>query len=134
MIDVLVGQKLVGGRVVNSVDANTDVAMQQRFAHYAVQDERTVFKNKEVVISIGPTGNKAKHKIVLRHGENQPFIFACYKDNPDWHEADDEHWFSAAKQACQKFCATGGYTTIHDPRSEPGQRYNIFVEVDRGIA
>ena len=133
-MDVLIGQKYENGRLVNTVNAASDIALQQRFAHYAVQDEKTTFVKKEVFVTIGPSGNKAKHKIVVRHAKDQPFVFACYKDNPDWQEADDDHWFSAAKQAVEKFCATGNYTTKHDPRSEPGQRYNIFVEVDRGIS
>lgn len=114
-------------------DPMQDTVFKQQLAHYAVQDEQTKFVKAEEVVQSGPSGQKQKHKIVLRYAPGQPFVFAAYRDNPEWQEAEDDHWFSTAKKAIDRFCAVKGYTTKHAPRAEPGQPYNVFVEVDRGI-
>ncbi len=117
---------------ISSIDQalnEDDVVFRQRQAHRAKVYDKGVFTNADVTIDFGP--QKAKEKITLRYEIGSSFAFACYQDNPKWHDRGHDEWMVAATDALEKFCAARDLQII-DRRPEITNRYNMFVEV-RGV-
>lgn len=104
-----------------------DVIARQRAEHMAKVYDKAEFKHETVVIDFGP--KKVKETIELRFEVNSQFVFACYQDNPDWHDRGREEWTAAAGDALEKFVAMRDLQIIAGPRPEITNRYNLFVEV-----
>jgi len=104
-----------------------DIVVRQRREHQAREYEKAVFSTEAVAIEFGP--KKAKETINLRFEMGSAFAFACYQDNPVWHERGREEWSAAASEALEKFTAVRDVQIIAGPRPEITNRYNLFVEV-----
>lgn len=112
---------------IQLIEGEDDIVGRQRAAHRAKTYEKAVFKNEVVKIDFGTS--KAKEEIMLRYEAGSAFVFACYQDNPDWHERGREEWTAAATDALEKFAATRDEQIIAGPRPEITNRYNLFVEI-----
>ena len=74
-----------------------------------------------------------QRSVTLRYPVDGTFVFATWADNPDWHAEDRQIWQAVAGDALDRFCATRGVQSIHPPREETINRYNLFVETRERI-
>lgn len=119
--------------MVSNLEAGPDdIVTRQRAEHRAKEYAKAVFKNEVVTIDFGP--GKSKAEVMLRYEGGSTFVFACYQDNPDWHDRGREEWTAAAGDALEKFIAMNDAQIVAGPRSEITNRYNLFVETRGGVA
>ena len=113
-----------------------DVVYRQQAAARARQDKSDDYKTTEIEIEAGPKdgqGRRRRTKVKLKYALDGYFVFAVYGENKDFHSLDREEWDAVAKNAIEKFAATGGHQIKLGPRAEDHNRYNFMAEFTRPV-
>lgn len=119
-------------------DPREDVVWRQRQARAAQEkgDAVETFKTEEVEVEDGPEDEKGKRrfsKVILRFAYDSPYIFAVYKDNPDFARRSRQEWTTLATDAIEKFFALRNLRVKMAPKPEDTNRYNVMAETDTAI-
>lgn len=118
------------------VDPMDDAVYRHQYEASKRVDKSDDYKNTTIEVEVGPknaTGKRSRTPVVLKYALDGFYIFAVFKDNVPFHSLDREEWEHAAKNALEKFAATGGFQIKLGPRPEDGNRYNFMAELTKPV-